>query len=393
MSASKPSVSCISLMSTPALKPWPSARSTTTRTDGSRAEPAVTTSASSNQPATVKAFTGGLSITTSAMPSSWMVLVIGIGAASGSVLTERQEPSGRRPSGTPSTDGGRPGPERAGGPRHRWHQGHRRGDRRPVGRGRCHGRRVRAERAAASPHRYEACDVRDPDEVTSLVERVVAAHGRLDVAVNNAGGSPTAAAADASPRFSEAIIAPQPARPLHVAQAVNRVMQEQDAGGSIVNVSSVSALRPSPGTAAYGATKAGLLSLTQSLAVEWAPKVRVNAVSAGLVATEDSLDHYGGADGFARRGDRAHGPLRHAGRRRRRRDLPSPARWPATPPARTSCCTAGASGPPSCGRPRAKPQPTCVAVTVRSGLPRHRWSVPLAETNRRSSDTPTSIVR
>jgi NAD(P)-dependent dehydrogenase (short-subunit alcohol dehydrogenase family) len=85
-----------------------------------------------------------------------------------------------------------------------------------------------------------------------------------------------------------------------VAQAANRVMQAQPSGGAIVNISSVSGIRPSPGTAAYGAAKAGLLSLTQTLAIEWAPKVRVNAVSAGLVATEDSLDHYGGADGVAR---------------------------------------------------------------------------------------------
>jgi NAD(P)-dependent dehydrogenase (short-subunit alcohol dehydrogenase family) len=122
----------------------------------------------------------------------------------------------------------------------------------------------------------------------------------LDVTVNNAGGSPSAAAADASPRFSEAIIRLNLLGPLHVAQAVNRVMQDQAGGGSIVNVASVSALRPSPGTAAYGAAKAGLLNLTQTLAVEWAPKVRVNAVSAGLVATDDSLDHYGGAEGLGR---------------------------------------------------------------------------------------------
>jgi NAD(P)-dependent dehydrogenase (short-subunit alcohol dehydrogenase family) len=149
-------------------------------------------------------------------------------------------------------------------------------------------------------HAYEPCDVRDPDQVGALVEQLVAAHGRLDIAVNNAGGSPSAAAADASPRFSEAIIRLNLLAPLHVAQAANRVMQEQDGGGSIVNVASVSALRPSPGTAAYGAAKAGLLNLTQTLAVEWAPKVRVNAVSAGLVATEDSLEHYGGSEGLER---------------------------------------------------------------------------------------------
>jgi NAD(P)-dependent dehydrogenase (short-subunit alcohol dehydrogenase family) len=153
---------------------------------------------------------------------------------------------------------------------------------------------------AASPHAFVACDVREPDQVAGLVDGIVADHGRLDVAVNNAGGSPSADAADASPRFSEAIVRLNLLAPLHVAQAANRVMQGQAEGGAIVNVASVSALRPSPGTAAYGAAKAGLLNLTQSLAVEWAPKVRVNAVSAGLVATEDSLDHYGGADGLAR---------------------------------------------------------------------------------------------
>jgi NAD(P)-dependent dehydrogenase (short-subunit alcohol dehydrogenase family) len=70
-------------------------------------------------------------------------------------------------------------------------------------------------------------------------------------------------------------------------------MQAQPEGGVIVNIASVSALRPSPGTAAYGAAKAGLLSLTQSLAVEWAPKVRVNAVTAGLIKTEQAHLHYG----------------------------------------------------------------------------------------------------
>lgn len=152
----------------------------------------------------------------------------------------------------------------------------------------------------AGAHDLRICDVRDPDQVDALVAGVAADHGRLDIAINNAGGSPSAAAADASPRFSEAIIRLNLLAPLHVAQAANRVMQKQDGGGAIVNIASVSGLRPSPGTAAYGAAKAGLLSLTQTLAVEWAPKVRVNAVSAGLVATEDSLDHYGGTEGLAR---------------------------------------------------------------------------------------------
>ncbi len=152
----------------------------------------------------------------------------------------------------------------------------------------------------AGRHEFRACDVREPDEVGALVDAIVADHGHLDVAVNNAGGSPSVDAADASPRFTEAIIRLNLLAPMHVAQAANRVMQQQDDGGAIVNIASVSGMRPSPGSSAYGAAKAGLLSLTHTLAIEWAPKVRVNAVTVGMVATEDSLEHYGGEEGLAR---------------------------------------------------------------------------------------------
>jgi NAD(P)-dependent dehydrogenase (short-subunit alcohol dehydrogenase family) len=77
-------------------------------------------------------------------------------------------------------------------------------------------------------------------------------------------------------------------------------MQAQADGGSIINIASVAAIRPSPHTAAYGAAKAGLVNLTQSLAMEWGPKVRVNAIIAGLIATGNAEAHYGGAAGLAR---------------------------------------------------------------------------------------------
>jgi NAD(P)-dependent dehydrogenase (short-subunit alcohol dehydrogenase family) len=140
---------------------------------------------------------------------------------------------------------------------------------------------------------FIACDVREPEQVEALVDAIVERFGRLDVAVNNAGGAPWADSATASPRFNERIVALNLLAPFTVAQAANRVMQGQDDGGAIVNISSVSGTRPTPGTAAYGAAKAGLLNLTQTLAVEWAPKVRVNAVVAGLIATEQAHLFYG----------------------------------------------------------------------------------------------------
>jgi NAD(P)-dependent dehydrogenase (short-subunit alcohol dehydrogenase family) len=158
---------------------------------------------------------------------------------------------------------------------------------------------ARSEAAPLEGTSHHVCDVRDPEAVQVLVDEVVEAHGRLDVLVNNAGGAPYAEAATASTRFHDAIVGLNLMGPLACAQAANAVMQQQEYGGAIVNVSSVSATRPSPGTAAYGAAKAGLDSLTRSLAVEWAPKVRVNAIDVGLCRTENTDDHYGGDAGVA----------------------------------------------------------------------------------------------
>jgi NAD(P)-dependent dehydrogenase (short-subunit alcohol dehydrogenase family) len=158
---------------------------------------------------------------------------------------------------------------------------------------------------------FIAADVRDAAQAQALVDRVVEHFGRLDVLVNNAGGAPFADAATASPRFSEKIIELNLTAALHCAQQANRVMQEQESGGSIVNVASVSGVRPSPGTAAYGAAKAGLIHLTATLAVEWAPRVRLNAISAGLIRTEQAHLHYGDEEGIARVADTV--PLKRLG--------------------------------------------------------------------------------
>lgn len=146
---------------------------------------------------------------------------------------------------------------------------------------------------------YRAADVRDAESLKALFDGIRADFGRLDVVINNAGGSPAADAATVSPRFHEGIIRLNLIAPLNVAQQANVLMQLQADGGCIVFIGSISALRASPGTAAYGAAKAGVLALVQSLAVEWAPKVRVVAVSPGLVHTEQSHLHYGDEQGVA----------------------------------------------------------------------------------------------
>ena len=157
----------------------------------------------------------------------------------------------------------------------------------------------RSESPTAEGATHRVCDVRDPEAVVALVAGVVETHGRLDVLVNNAGGAPASDAASASPRFHDKIVGLNLLSPLLVAQAANAVMQQQESGGSIVNISSISAHRPAPTIAAYGAAKAGLDSLTRSLAMEWAPRVRVNAVDVGLCRTENTDDHYGGDDRVA----------------------------------------------------------------------------------------------
>jgi NAD(P)-dependent dehydrogenase (short-subunit alcohol dehydrogenase family) len=145
---------------------------------------------------------------------------------------------------------------------------------------------------------FTRVDVREADQVDAWVDAVRGRHGRLDVVVNNAGGAPYADFAAASPRFHDRIAALNFMSTVYVCRAAHGALHESS--GSVVNITSISARRPSPGTAVYGAAKAAVESLTRSLAVEWAPEVRVNAVSCGLVATPGSVDHYGDAEQYAR---------------------------------------------------------------------------------------------
>jgi NAD(P)-dependent dehydrogenase (short-subunit alcohol dehydrogenase family) len=150
-------------------------------------------------------------------------------------------------------------------------------------------------RAAA----FIAADVRDPEQARALIDQAADRFGRIDVLVNNAGGAPAAAAATVSPRLVEKVVALNLLAPFYVAQQANARMQQQESGGVIINIGSVAARQAEPHSAAYAAAKAGLRQLTRALALEWAPKVRVNHITAGPVLTPAAAPFYGQDGGAA----------------------------------------------------------------------------------------------
>ena len=146
--------------------------------------------------------------------------------------------------------------------------------------------------------RFVAADVRDSEQIAAVVAAATEATGRIDVLVNNAGGAPPTDSAAVSPRFNEKVVALNLLAPLAFAQAVRPVMAAQDDGGVIVNISSLSGTRPNPTGAAYGASKSGLDNLTQTLAHEWGPAIRVVSVTVGFVLTEQARLYYGDEAGI-----------------------------------------------------------------------------------------------
>lgn len=136
-------------------------------------------------------------------------------------------------------------------------------------------------------------DVRDPD----AVHRFFAELSRVDVLVNNVGGTPYRPLTETDARRHARVIELNLTAPLTVSLAAHEHLRR--ARGSIIMIGSVSGSRPSPGSAAYGAAKAGLEHLARSMAVEWAPDIRVNTLVLGMVHTELSHLHYGDEHGIA----------------------------------------------------------------------------------------------
>jgi NAD(P)-dependent dehydrogenase (short-subunit alcohol dehydrogenase family) len=139
----------------------------------------------------------------------------------------------------------------------------------------------------------EIVDVRDPAATEAWLSRCAEKRGGIDVLVNNAGGAPAIASAEAPAKITNKIIELNLNAPLILSQQVYPFLRARPDGGVIINIVSVSSTRPTPSSVAYGAAKSGLMNATTSLAVEWGPQIRVNCIIAGLVLTELSGEHYG----------------------------------------------------------------------------------------------------
>ena len=144
-----------------------------------------------------------------------------------------------------------------------------------------------SEVAALEPGRMAAleCDIRDPAQAADLVARVVAARGRLDVLVNNAGIGPTEGVLEISPESYRDVLDTNLTGAFFATQAAARHMIDRG-GGAIVNVASICSFLADSPHAHYNISKAGMVMMTQSFAYELAHLgVRVNAVAPGLTLT------------------------------------------------------------------------------------------------------------
>ena len=152
--------------------------------------------------------------------------------------------------------------------------------------------RDQIERTAAAARRHGVralavpCDVLERAQLEQLVEATLKEFGRIDVLVNNAGGWPPKPALRTSEKEFEAAFRFNVTTAFVLTRLAVPKIVETAGSGAVVNISSVAGRHHAPGFAAYGTAKAALSFLTQNLAKEFAPKVRVNAIAVGSIQTE-----------------------------------------------------------------------------------------------------------
>jgi 7-alpha-hydroxysteroid dehydrogenase len=143
-----------------------------------------------------------------------------------------------------------------------------------------------AIRAAGGKALALQTDVMKEEQLEALVAAALAEFGRLDIVINNAGGSPPGPALRTSTKDFVDAFRFNVATAFALSRIAAPKMVETAGGGAIVNISSIAGTHPSAGFAAYGTAKGALSMLTKELAQEFAPKIRVNAIAVGSTRTE-----------------------------------------------------------------------------------------------------------
>jgi NAD(P)-dependent dehydrogenase (short-subunit alcohol dehydrogenase family) len=134
-------------------------------------------------------------------------------------------------------------------------------------------------------------DVRDPALVDRMVAQTIERFGAVDVLVNNAAGNFPVRSIDLSPNGWRAVVEIVLNGTWFCSQAVAKTMIAANRAGSMINIVATYAWHGQPGTVHSAAAKAGVLALTQSLAVEWAPhRIRSNAIAPGAIAETGGFD-------------------------------------------------------------------------------------------------------
>lgn len=136
----------------------------------------------------------------------------------------------------------------------------------------------------------------DPDHQVDTVGKTIDAFGSADYLVNNTGINPVyGPLMDMDPEAARKIMDVNVVSTLRWTQAINKAWQGEH-GGAIVNIASIAGLRPAPGIAFYGVSKAAVIHLTEELAVELGPNIRVNAVAPAVVKTRFATALYEGRE-------------------------------------------------------------------------------------------------